>query len=106
MCGLFMAFQNESARLKLVLELSYRTKLKEQTSTTQLNRKQTKSGKKIRCRLRRLRVKKLTLFFFQRLLKGLTSTSKGKRDSFLLHLGHFPPVCAIISSGGLSSAPS
>ena len=53
-----------------------------------------------------MEVADLLRFYFQRLLKGLTSTSIGKSDSFLSHFGHFPPCYAIISSGGLSSLPS
>ena len=37
---------------------------------------------------------------------GLTSTLMGNKDSFLPQLGHFPSCWWIISSGGLSSAPS
>src|SRR4030042_4807889 len=43
-----------------------------------------------------------TKFYFM----GLTSTSKGIKDSFLPHLGLFPSYCCKTSSGGLSSAPS
>ncbi|MCW4000021.1 MAG: hypothetical protein NWE93_07265 [Candidatus Bathyarchaeota archaeon] len=41
-----------------------------------------------------------------RLFTGLTSTSIGSRESLRPHLGQFPPLNWIISSGGLSSAPS
>jgi hypothetical protein len=43
---------------------------------------------------------------YRRLIMGLTSTSIGNNESFLLHAGHFPLFCEIISSGGLSSLPS
>jgi hypothetical protein len=40
------------------------------------------------------------------LFTGLTSTSMGSKDNFLSHFGHFPPLKAITSSGGLNSDPS
>jgi hypothetical protein len=37
---------------------------------------------------------------------GLTSMSIGMYDSFLPHLGHFPSLAWMISSGGFNSSPS
>ena len=39
-------------------------------------------------------------------LMGLTSTLRGRRESFLPQLGHIPLCCCRTSSGGLRSAPS
>ena len=39
-------------------------------------------------------------------LTGFTSTSVGRSESFLLHLGHCPLYWEMISSGGLRSSPS